>query len=282
MELLEIPNTEFSQHEHLFESHPLNLLIRAALRQETGKLWTDAEKNTFLYNTRFFSAFSGDNADSHNFFEYANRHRLLLFPTESWINGAKKHYGFRFIEKKDARFSFGTELDLNHLRDLRKQYEEKYDYSDFQVTHLTQEDHVPDSFVEYFEMFYTQDNLWENGNLMVVKDKDGLIVSIAGQAHPDINKHYELQVATDPKYRSKGLGMLVCIDHLIYALNNGYIPHWDAATPISSSMAQKLGYGKPTSYSIYLYTSPLIQILRKSKIPKLIVIILTKLKILKE
>ena len=53
---------------------------------------------------------------------------------------------------------------------------------------------------------------------------------------------YELSIATDPKYRRRGLAHAAAAAFLLECQRRGKTPHWDAAHPGSARIAQRLGY----------------------------------------
>ncbi len=68
------------------------------------------------------------------------------------------------------------------------------------------------------------------------------------------SKGVEIQVATNPKYRRKGLAQICSAAFISHALETNKIPHWDAGNEFSLKIAQKLGYipdGEYTAYEKY-------------------------------
>ncbi len=61
----------------------------------------------------------------------------------------------------------------------------------------------------------------------------------------------EIQVDTNPAYRMKGLGYIVCAAFIIACRERNLYPSWDAANEISMQLAKKLGYRYSHSYNIY-------------------------------
>lgn len=52
----------------------------------------------------------------------------------------------------------------------------------------------------------------------------------------------EIEVCTHPDHRRKGLATIVCAALILYCLDRGKYPNWDAANLNSVALAQKLGY----------------------------------------
>ncbi|MBR1392723.1 MAG: GNAT family N-acetyltransferase [Ruminococcus sp.] len=53
---------------------------------------------------------------------------------------------------------------------------------------------------------------------------------------------YELQIATDPKFRRRGYACAAAAAFLLECLDRGKRPHWDAANMTSVRIAQRLGF----------------------------------------
>jgi predicted GNAT family acetyltransferase len=60
----------------------------------------------------------------------------------------------------------------------------------------------------------------------------------------------EMNIITLPAFRKKGLATLVAAKLIVYCLENGLVPHWDAANEVSKQLAGKLGYREEGEYGI--------------------------------
>ncbi|PGM50985.1 GNAT family N-acetyltransferase, partial [Bacillus cereus] len=61
----------------------------------------------------------------------------------------------------------------------------------------------------------------------------------------------EIEVATDPNHRRKGLATVVSAALILDCLENGKYPNWDAANNTSAKLAEKLGYVFDKAYDTY-------------------------------
>ncbi|MFW9841033.1 MAG: GNAT family N-acetyltransferase, partial [Candidatus Thorarchaeota archaeon] len=69
---------------------------------------------------------------------------------------------------------------------------------------------------------------------------------------------FEIQVDTlDEAHRRKGFATAVSAALIIYALENGLTPHWDAANEESVQLALKLGYTDPDCWEAY-FLKPIV------------------------
>ncbi|MFD2445433.1 GNAT family N-acetyltransferase [Bacillus sp. CGMCC 1.16607] len=61
----------------------------------------------------------------------------------------------------------------------------------------------------------------------------------------------EIEVATDPKHRRKGLAAIAAAALILECLDRGIYPSWDAANSESAHLAQRLGYILEEAYDTY-------------------------------
>lgn len=281
---------DFGQYSELFDGDRLlRLIILTTLENQKGEMWKitfSPAKDDFalVLVTDLFSATAGnaehDKEAYAEFFSKTKRHTLLLFPDQAWIDLGKSHFGFGFVARKNMRFSFDeSNLSLDYLQSLKVTYQKKYDYSEYEIREIGTQDekNLSNYLMEHFEMFYDRLSLVHNDLIWVAVHKESRVVAaIAGAAHPIVDNHFEIQIVTEPDHRKKGLSMIITIEHLLEAMDRGYSPHWDAASSLSASIAEKLGYGDRVPYTVYFWTSTMIQILRLSRIPKIVVWFLRK------
>ena len=84
----------------------------------------------------------------------------------------------------------------------------------------------------------------------VVACKEGEIV--AGASSYVVYTHgLEIQTDTREDMRRKGLAAACCAQLILTCLERGITPSWDAANPVSLTLAQKLGYTLTSPYDIW-------------------------------
>jgi hypothetical protein len=62
----------------------------------------------------------------------------------------------------------------------------------------------------------------------------------------------EFEVQTHRAYNHRGLATAVCAAMILYCLENGFEPCWDAANPPSAGLARKLGFVSTGQYNAYI------------------------------
>lgn len=104
-------------------------------------------------------------------------------------------------------------------------------------------------FTDFVSNFDSKEDFLKRGIGFVAIDKG----KIAGGAssYTMYNRGIEIEVDTDKEYRCKGIATACAATLILYCLDNGLYPSWDAATMISLKLAEKLGYHFDYEYLCY-------------------------------
>jgi len=62
----------------------------------------------------------------------------------------------------------------------------------------------------------------------------------------------EVSVSVAPEHRMRGMATVLSAYLVMWCLENGVQPHWDAANPESCRLAEKLGYTRAGTYRAHL------------------------------
>lgn len=77
------------------------------------------------------------------------------------------------------------------------------------------------------------------------------------------SKGVEIEVATDERYRLKGLAKICGGAFLIECINRGLTPHWDARNETSLAIAEKMGFEFKESYPALEYKQEYFEKIRR-------------------
>ncbi|MBB4822984.1 GNAT superfamily N-acetyltransferase [Sporosarcina luteola] len=102
---------------------------------------------------------------------------------------------------------------------------------------------------DFVSQFNTLDDFIERGIGYAILH-DGLVVS-AGTSFSIYDEGIEIEIATDPQYRRKGLAAITASALILHCLECGKYPSWDGANPESVKLAKKLGYVFKEPYDTY-------------------------------
>ncbi len=181
---------------------------------------------------------------------------MVLFgdQTEAWMALTKKVHGINVIELE--RYAFTSEnLNLEHLRSLRDGLPAEFTLKKIDRTIAGQiaaekspltEDHI--------RTFSSVDDFLEKGFGFVVLDGEK-IVSIAS-TFVVCEAGIEIQINTRKEYEGRGLGTAVGAALIVYSMENGIDPNWDAATKTSAHLAKKFGYTEQGEYPMLFIFGP--------------------------
>ncbi|MFW9995205.1 MAG: GNAT family N-acetyltransferase [Candidatus Odinarchaeota archaeon] len=169
--------------------------------------------------------------------------KAIIVPSKQWLPVLKNYWKYvGFYPRTD--FS-AEDLSLEHVQRLIKPLPEGFELVKLDSEIVKQLEHYkrypggPEAFIK------------EGGIGFIVKKGDKVVCRIA--TLPSVN--YEIDVATSPEYRRKGLATVVCAKFLEYCLEQGIKPHWSAANERSVKLALKLGFTAPETYKCYYWRS---------------------------
>lgn len=79
--------------------------------------------------------------------------------------------------------------------------------------------------------------------------KNGEIAAACGVYAP-ADGQWEVEIDTHPAFRRHGLAAACGAKFLLHCIRMEKVPHWDAMTPVSLSLAEKLGFQNPRPYRV--------------------------------
>ncbi len=175
---------------------------------------------------------------------------FIVADEPDWMALIQKHHGDR-IERRTMDAFSACRLDLTNLRLLSGIVPD-----DVELAPLTIEDARsmgPEFNPNCISIFKTPEDFLQRG-LSVCAKQNGSILAAATSYSISANS-VEVAIATHPDHRRRGLASAVGAAILIQCIERGLEPHWNAGNPISSSVANKLGFTPDGSVSLlYLNT----------------------------
>lgn len=75
-------------------------------------------------------------------------------------------------------------------------------------------------------------------------------VAAAATSYSIYNEGIEIEIATRSEHRNQGLATIVASSLILYCLDHGLYPSWDAANDASLHLAEKLGYVFKEEYEV--------------------------------
>ena len=280
-ELIEYPVEESSKLIPMFSNHKyLSVIINTSLQEQLAKVKVDDLENPTVCLMAYdpFVAITGDiNSQSiKQLLEAVPFHKIILLPhDDSWYELLKATYGMRLITPNSERTKFTSDsLGIDFIRSLKKPLPEhlKLDFINEKNAEL-----FDSSFQKgFFDFFGSKESFLEKGFGYVILDGD-IVVGAAATGNTPYNKAFEIQIVVKKEYRRQGFATLLATNLIEYSLENGYDPRWDADNDKSAALAKKLGYTNPEPWKMSFRAKLPLVILRKTKIMKVVIWVLTKL-----
>ncbi|MFW9808986.1 MAG: GNAT family N-acetyltransferase [Candidatus Thorarchaeota archaeon] len=254
--IVEWDSEDRSGVRHLFHPHKrARAIIFPALDLGLGQVWTNSRESPTVARLQLsvINALAGDSSssDAVDIVRMIEPMQLAFGHDDNWTLIIKELWGDCL--EIQPRTVFTTEsLDLDHLRVLREQipsgyHLERMSLEDVQRIDKRKAMHIP-------ILFGSSEEFCKKGIGYCIKH-DNKIVCMASTFTP-FTDMFEIQVDTfDSEHRRKGLATVASAALMVYALENGITPYWDAANEASIQLALKLGYTEPDPWEAY-YLKP--------------------------
>jgi hypothetical protein len=240
----------------LFQGYKWNYLPDAILDGYMGEAYVDDADNpqmAVLEAPKLKLSILGGDARrpaARKYLEELSVPRIVMFGAEGWEELLREIHGGRLILL--PRYAFSSEkLDGARLYELRSRLPEEYrlermnidlaqrlagEGSEFAADHMVNFDSPEDFIARGF-------------GFCVLAGEE--ITSVA-TTFVICDRGIEIQINTRKNHQRRGLASVVAAQLLIYSLENGLDPNWDAANEVSVGLAKKLGYTPSGTYPMYI------------------------------
>lgn len=104
-------------------------------------------------------------------------------------------------------------------------------------------------FSDFVSNFDSKDDFLKRGVGFVALDGDKIVSGAS--SYTMYNGGIEIEVDTDENYRNQGIAAACASTLILYCLDNGLYPSWDAANMTSVRLAERLGYHFDREYLCY-------------------------------
>ncbi|ADU32257.1 GNAT family N-acetyltransferase [Evansella cellulosilytica] len=228
-------------------------IVLSYLQGHMGKAWVNnVETPTVAQITvGIFVFYAGDpyaeGAEQllHNLPEFP----LVIVQSTEWKERIEKVHKDSFEKFQRYRFSKNREhLQRTHLEKIASQLPKEYKMQkvDKKVAEDPTFQELSEDFVSQFESI---DDFINRGVGYAISHDDQVVS--AATSYSIYNDGIEIEVATHPNFRKKGLATIVAAAIILDCLHRGKYASWDGANEESIHLAEKLGYIFKERYDTY-------------------------------
>lgn len=266
--MIEIVTDRREKLAQLFPNHFGGYMGDAILDGYMGRALADAESPTcgVLELADVQIAILGGDLSHASVLEYLKNLSgiwALFMVSEEFAQVTKRIHVGKWVEME--RYAFSTEnLSIPTLEQLKAQLPDGFQVKkiDLSLAKQLAED-KQNAFADYHgKAFKSPEDFVERGVGFCICE--GETIACVASSFAVSDKSIEIQIDTRRSYRGKHLATVAAAYLIVYCLEHGLDPGWDAATKISAKLAEKLGYTPQGTYKMYVFTdSRGLVILRK-------------------
>ncbi|MEH7458869.1 GNAT family N-acetyltransferase [Bacillus pseudomycoides] len=228
-------------------------IVLSYLQGHMGNAWVDNLENpTVAQITVGIFVFYAGNPDIeeaeellHNLPDFT----LAIVDSDEWKNRIETVHKGSIEKFQRFRFKKNPEdLDRVHIQELLSALPEEYEIKriDKNIAKASSFHELSEDFISQFDSI---DDFIDRGVGYAILNK-GQVVS-AATSFSIYDDGIEIEVASHPNHRRKGLATIVASALILDCLDKGKYPSWDGANSESVELAKKLGYTFKESYDTY-------------------------------
>ncbi|MET3658578.1 MULTISPECIES: GNAT family N-acetyltransferase [Sporosarcina] len=181
----------------------------------------------------------------YNLSEYS----LAIVNTEEWKNRIETIHKGSIEKFQRYKFNKNPEhLDKTHIQKLLTPLPEGYELKKIDAT-IAKEPSLHELSEDFIAQFNSIDDFIDRGVGFAIL-KEGQVVCGA-TSFSIYDDGIEIEIATHPQHRRKGLAIITASALILDCLERGIYPSWDGANNESVKLAEKLGYIFKESYDTY-------------------------------
>lgn len=228
-------------------------IVLSYLQGHMGTAWVDNLENPTVaqITVGIFVFFAGNpnTKEAEELLHNLPDFTLAIVDSDEWKNRIETvHNG---ATEKFQRYSFKKNpehLDRKYLQNLLSKLPEGYEIKriDKNIAKAPSFHELSEDFVSQFESI---DDFINRGIGYAILH-EGQVVS-AATSFSIYDGGIEIEIASQPNHRRKGLATIVASALIIDCLDSGKYPSWDGANSESVELAKKLGYIFKESYDTY-------------------------------
>lgn len=236
----------------MFERMDSTILL-ACLQGHMGSAWVDNLENPTVAQVTvgIFVFFAGDPNTTaaeellHNLADY----NLVIVNTDEWKNRIETVHKGSIEKFQRYRFEKNPEhLDRRHIQNLLSPLPKGYELKRIDAM-VAKEPSLHELSEDFVAQFNSVDDFIDRGVGFAILNEGQVVCGATSFSIYDDG--IEIEIATHPQHRRKGLATITAAALMVDCLDRGMYPSWDGANSESVKLAEKLGYVYKESYDTY-------------------------------
>ena len=174
---------------------------------------------------------------------------LAIVDSDEWKDSIESVHNGKVEKFQRYRFKKNPgHLNKTHILSLMSSLPEGYEIKkvDSNIANAPSFQELSEDFVSQFESI---DDFIKRGVGYAIIHKGEVVA--AATSFSVYDDGIEIEIATHPEYRRKGLATIVASSLILDCLDRGKYPNWDGANIESVELAKKLGYVFKETYDTY-------------------------------
>ncbi|MFK7801991.1 MAG: GNAT family N-acetyltransferase [Anaerolineae bacterium] len=263
MALIEIRVEDRHKLASLFEGHFAGFTADSILEGHTGRALADsADQPTFavLELPKIQVCILGGDAShalASTYIQGLSQITQVFYSSPDFVALFNQLHPGKIIPRQ--RWAFSAEnLDVEHLKQLKANVSNRFRIVPLNVNIVKQLSERKNKFAAVHGVtFKSPEEFIEKGFGYCVLEGETESANIAcvGSSFAICEAGIEIQIDTKSSYQGNGLATAIAASVMLHSLEKGLVPGWDAATPISASLAEKLGYTAQGEYDMLIFTN---------------------------
>ncbi|MGE7867225.1 GNAT family N-acetyltransferase [Bacillus paramycoides] len=228
-------------------------IVLSYLQGHMGNAWVDNLENPTVaqITVGIFVFYAGDpNAEEAEELLYnLPDFTLAIVDSDEWKHRIETVHKGSIEKIQRFRFSKNPEdLDRAHIQKLLSTLPEEYEIKkiDKDIAKASSFHELSEDFISQFDSI---DDFIDRGVGYAILHKGQVVSAATSFSIYDVG--IEIEIASHPNHRRKGLATVVASVLILDCLDRGKYPSWDGANSESVKLAKKLGYTFKESYDTY-------------------------------
>ena len=183
--------------------------------------------------------------------KYKKKENMLIIPqTKEWEEYLKNNEMFTSIHRYHLKSPSIEQFDLDKLEAYCKSLSSEYSFCRIDET-LYERVMSEEWSRDFCSNFSSVEDFLHHGiGILVMKGKE---ICCGASSYTAYRKGIEVEIVTKSDYRNLGLATACGAKLILTCLEEGKLPHWDAANQTSVRLAMRLGYEYVGPYDTYCF-----------------------------